>query len=473
VKRVELRKIEDARDYLLAGLMMTRTVELTPALFSNHLNWLYQVVSRDELSLPPAAVISDLGQIMIGDERSRVTLPPMQIPAWPTARAYDDFVLGKLDNDWTIERATDAIRQYEPADRPRGLSYVVHQIVKRVDITTVSLSPAIVRNMLKEKPSELMERGRELVATQIPDVLITQYGELIASFRRMAELLGPDDIAALEQRTALAELGQYVAHRQIVQLVQRLQDRLPTHAIRPTVGRRDVATKVMDENVYPVGGYSSIGTKGTIESLLHSQLAFLEPGRGPDLFAIRYVRDELFYYTRDENQFLRRRRTFVLIFDESLTRARTKDLQSPVQRIVFLLSAVVVLIRKLEDWLATDALSIELIVPENDSLSHEVELLNVLLRDSIERKSVMIRPLSSAMMRDELDRKGRQHDLHALMLGWETPRIDRDGVIGNAIQLAEAYPIWVNAHGGFRSWTDDDSETAWTELIFEILGEWI
>ena len=60
-----------------------------------------------------------------------------------------------------------------------------------------------------------------------------------------------------------------------------------------------------------------------------------------DLFDIKFLRDELLYYARDENQFLRRRRTFVVAFFPDLVQARFKDVELPCQRIVLLLALVV------------------------------------------------------------------------------------------------------------------------------------
>src|SRR5208283_2394504 len=125
-----------------------------------------------------------------------------------------------------------------------------------------------------------------------------------------AEVLGSEDIFELEHGTALVEMGQRVALRQLLVAADRLEAALPHHRVRPLAGRREVPTRVLDEDTYPVGGYSSVSTRGSIESLLHSQLAFMEKDERPDLFDIKYIRDELLYYSRDENQFLRRRRTF-------------------------------------------------------------------------------------------------------------------------------------------------------------------
>src|SRR4051795_2411852 len=174
----------------------------------------------------------------------------------------------------------------------------------------------------------------------------------------MAEVLALEDVIALEQKTALLTMGEYVAHRQVVQIANRLEEGLPRHKPRPQSGRREVPTRVLDEDTYPVGGFASISTRGTVESLLHSQLAFMEPATEPrpDLFDVKFVRDELLYYSRDENQFLRRRRSFVFALLPDLTRARFKDVELPCQRIVLVLALLLTGVRKLTEWLTADAL---------------------------------------------------------------------------------------------------------------------
>ena len=81
----------------------------------------------------------------------------------------------------------------------------------------------------------------------------------------------------------------------------------------------------------------------------------------PDLFDIKFVRDELFYYSRDENQFLRRRRAFVFVLFPDLIAARFKDPELPHQRIVMLQSAILALVRRLTEWLSTDAIRFEVL----------------------------------------------------------------------------------------------------------------
>src|SRR5205807_6320550 len=124
-----------------------------------------------------------------------------------------------------------------------------------------------------------------------------------------------------------------------------------------------VPTRILEEDMYPIGGFASISTRGSIESLLHSQLAFMETDR-PDLFDVKFLRDELLYYSRDENSFLRRRRTFVFALYPDLIPARFKDAELPYQRIVLLLALLRSTVSTLIDWLNTDSLVFEIILIE-------------------------------------------------------------------------------------------------------------
>jgi len=79
-------------------------------------------------------------------------------------------------------------------------------------------------------------------------------------------------------------------------MAARLKATLPAHRPRPRSGRREVPTRVLDEDTYPVGGFSSLSTRGTVESLLHSQLAYMEDGSGPEGFEIKGNEESKLYH---------------------------------------------------------------------------------------------------------------------------------------------------------------------------------
>lgn len=480
MKIVELRDLEDSKRFVAESLHFARAVPLTATVVKETLGCALVIVSDGE-PLLPLGFIADFRHAIFGTESSgrRAELPA--VPGWSATamRAYEDFVLGKITSDWSIERAADALRRYAPEERHRGLGYAIRQIRERAGLGGAELSPAVIRGLMAIPFDDAMQIGRAGFAEAAPHPLILeQYAEMISAFRRLPELLGPEDLVALEHRTAIAPLGQYVAHRQIVQTAAQLESRMPTQRPLPRPGRFDVPTRVSDEDRYPVGGYASIGTKGSIESMLHSQLAYFEDGPQPDLFSMKYVRDELFYYTRDENQFLRPRKTLAIRFDASLVESRVKDAQAPVQRIVLTLSAVVVLVRKLVEWLTDDALRIELHFPEANGkcpLADEKELLEILLRDDRDRGIVHIEMTRGEALTAHLEAMSRISQLHVLTAHAKhsVPAIEIEDVSFIQLSVTGPAPEWIDSTGDRHASDEDDALDAWAAASMALVQEWV
>lgn len=480
MKIVELRDLDDAKRYVAESLHFARVAPLSAPIVKDTLGYALAIASNGE-PLLPLGFIADFSLAIFGSPASgrRAELPV--VPGWSATamRTYEDFVLGKITADWSIERAADALRQYPLEDRLRGLAYAIHQIRDRAGLGGAELSPAVIRGLMAMTFDDVMQIGRTSFAASAPHPLILdQYAEMISAFRRLPELLGPEDLVALEHRTAIAPLGQYVAHRQIVQTATQLESRMPAQRPLPRPGRFDVPTRVSDEDRYPVGGYASIGTKGSIESMLHSQLAYFEDGPQPDLFSMKYVRDELFYYTRDENQFLRPRKTLAIRFDASLVDARVKDAQAPVQRIVLTLSAVVVLVRKFVEWLTDDALRIELHfsrVNGKNPLADERELLGILLRDDVERGIVRFETDQTDGGLAHLEARSRISQLHVLTVTAkpDVATLDLDDVSLLQLSVIGPTPEWIDSTGDRHVGDDDDVIDAWAAATVAILQEWV
>ena len=313
-------------------------------------------------------------------------------------RTYEDHVLGKLYADWSFGRAGDALRRYEGRDRARGLAFVLDRFRDRSGFDGVLFSPGVLKGLLEQPPEEVLQQGWESLRQDGPDELNERlYQSLIAAARRTAEVLGPDDVAAVEAGDALAEEGERLARRQVRQAAAALESALPRHRPRPPRGPRETPTRMLDDSAYPVGGFSSISTRGSVESLLHSQLAYMERDERPDLFDVKFLRDELLFYSRDENQFLRRRRTFVFALSDDLTATRFKDPELPYQRGVLLLALLTTAVKRLTEWLAADALAFEILfVGEGDAapLAAERALLQTLLREPIVNGTVRLKRVS-------------------------------------------------------------------------------
>jgi hypothetical protein len=199
----------------------------------------------------------------------------------------------------------------------------------------------------------------------------------------------------------------------------------------------------------------------------------------PDLFDMKFVRDELFYYSRDENQFLRRRRIIAFVFDTTLTETRFKDAELPVQRIVMVLSLVLTLVRKMTDWLSSDALRFELIflqTPEQTTtpLKQEMELLQLLLREPLERGSASVRLLPSADAAERfLDIESRTSQVHVLDMGLAKPRMSAESLAVTTLKIPGSRPeLWDNA-AGETDFAGEDAFDDWVAVAHRLLELWV
>ena len=235
--------------------------------------------------------MADVGHTTFGPDgevrTGRETAAAGGLPAG-LARTYEDYVLGKFYADWTFERAGDALRRYEGRDRARGLAFVINQFRERAGFAGVHLSPAIIKRLLQDPAEQVLAEGWD---SQNREGLFPLLAELYESLIAAAAHGGgawPGGSFRAGARYRPGGAGPARGPRQVLHMAQRLEAALPRHRVRPRSGRQEVPTRVLDEDTYPVGGFSSLSTRGSIESLLHSQ-ARIHGKRGP----VRPVRHQV------------------------------------------------------------------------------------------------------------------------------------------------------------------------------------
>ncbi len=124
------------------------------------------------------------------------------------------------------------------------------------EIHGVTLSPAVLEGLAEEEAETCLAEGwGSIRAEGLLPLLARQYGAIPLAMRGAGDLLGSEDVFELERGTALAEFGQRVALRQVLQAADALAGALPRHKPRVCPRRaRAVATPIVDEDTYPVGG---------------------------------------------------------------------------------------------------------------------------------------------------------------------------------------------------------------------------
>jgi vWA domain found in the FtsH ternary systems/N-terminal helical region fused to the FtsH ternary system vWA domain len=389
-----IRDLHQARRFVLQSLWWQRVLPPNAGNVRATLEWAREIATTGE-ALPPLGMIADLGHLAFGVETNRRKHnenPALALLPINLLRAYEDHVLGRIDADWAFGRAADALRRYQGRDRARGLAFLFDQFRQRCGVPGVEFSPAVLTTVCETPPEDVLSQGWTSLERDGPHPLLVElYEGVLRAVRGSTDFLGSEDLFELEHGTALSDLGERLARRQVLQAVGLLEATTSQQRVRPIARWGEVPTRILDEDTYPVGGFTSISTRGTVESLLHSQLAYMEADERPDLFDVKFLRDELLYYARDENQFLRRRRTFVFALCPDLIGTRFKDVDLPYQRGVLLLASIVLTVRRLTAWLSADALEFKIVFmieKKRDPLAAERALLHSLLPEAIANGTV-------------------------------------------------------------------------------------
>lgn len=474
---IELRDLEQARSFLIEGLWWQRIVPPDASQVAGVLEWAKEIAVSGQ-PLPPIGFVADVGNAACRIDsgasktmRSEAALPPTLL------RSYEDHVLGKFYADWTFARSGDMLRRWQGRDRARGLAFVIERFQERAGFPGVLLSPGTINTLLRAPPEELLAEGWANLQQHGPQPLLVQlYEALVVAARRTAEVLGPEDLPELESGAALQTEGPRLARRQVRRAAALLETALPSQRPRPRVESPDSPTHILDADTYPVGGYNSISNRGPVESLLHSQLAYMDDEQRPDLFDVRFLRDELLYYARDENEFLRRRRTFIVALSPDLIMARFKDRDLPYQRIVLLLAFLFSAIRKTIDWLAADALAFEVLWIRNNEqspLTMERALLESLLADRIETGVVR---MVDAMQADVVARcitASRRSLCRCVIVGAAPMELSIAKTQVTRITVAEPRPTLSDEAGNAIALPGGDPVECWSQALDELLHRWL
>jgi hypothetical protein len=197
----------------------------------------------------------------------------------------------------------------------------------------------------------------------------------------------------------------------------------------------------------------------------------------PDLFDMKFVRDELFYYSRDENQFLRRRRAFVFVLFPDLVAARFKDADLPCQRIVMLQSTILALVRKLTEWLSTDAIRFEVYFVQDGGkspLTDEAGLLKLLLREPIERGDGLVTEIASQEeLVKHLNHLSRTAQVHCLASATDPFGMEMDNVVVTELVVSGSRPEIGEGDGVVAELEGEDAFDVWQETVLRILQLWV
>lgn len=353
---------------------------------------------RPLLAAPTLAL--DLTVLLQG-ERLAPVHPSAPLPVREALRAYEDHVLARLTADRRWTRVSDGVVAAPREHKAAAIAMVVTQVLSRLGAEGgTGVSQAVVRKLASLPTAELLEQGRLALEAPEQAARVAEGLHVLAkAARRARDVLSDAEVFVVENIGALKTLSARVALTQLATAAQLVEERLPRRLRGHVFEDGDAPTSLEEDSAYPVGGFSSIATSGTLENLVTSELIYMDDDGAPrpDLFDVRFVEGELLYYARDESVAVRKRRRVVLVFDSSLSAARVLDPKATFQRLVWLLGAMTALVRKMSEWFDTEALTFELVfVKGKDApLAEELGVASLVLREFHERGQVDLREAES------------------------------------------------------------------------------
>lgn len=380
-----MRSSFDANDWACAGFAVAVSGAHRPNAFDETWNGLLAaLVERPTLGLPTAAF--DWGTLLAGQPLIPLKL---EVPATlkDAVREWEDHVLSRLigDRRWVLLQEAYAAQPVEL--RPTVAGLLVSTWAERLKLSApVTLSVSKLRALGKRGLEEVMAQGLSQVRRDGPLVaqLAQSLSQASAAARRVRELVTDAEVFLAENAASLKGLASRVALSQAAAATQALLESVPGRMKARRDNEAEAATQTEEEDAYPVGGFSSVTTRGSLENLVTSELAYMDDEERPDFFDVRFVDDSLLYYARDESFSFRKKRVVAFIFDASLKRARVVDEGQKYQRLLWVQALSTALVRRLGQWSGDEGLTFQLwFVKEGGEapLSDEAGVLWLLLRE--------------------------------------------------------------------------------------------
>ena len=358
---------------------------------------------------PPLGILVDLVHLLLvpgaridhARERAVNGLPTDDPMLRRAVASVFDVLLSPLAMHPATNEIRDALARHEGAIAIEGAGALAAEIALRAPAANREpLRAAVIRKALGRSAREVAAKGTEALADPIvARDIAASYEAIAVAARRSPSVVGASDIVVAEGAPHLRNRAARVALRHVADAASEIGKHVPNAIARRRQRVGDFATRQNDESSYPMGGFASMSSSGSLENVVTSELAFATNGDiSEDLFAVRWAIGELLYYTRDEAVARRRRVSVWIVLGADLATARVKDEDSRWQRLVLTLGAISVFVQRTMHLLRNEALTIRVATPPSGELGEEHALLRVVLASAIASKHVeLVERTSSAL----------------------------------------------------------------------------
>jgi hypothetical protein len=313
-------------------------------------------MTADGLSGPPIGVIHLLA-ILLEDR-----LIPPEEPLLPifidTYRRCVHELLRPLAAQHSTSALQDELALLPASTRYRAMGTAIGQWSARLGLH--ALQPR--RALDQYQPVELLAAGEKgFLDDEIIGQLNHRWARFLDKCRASTIAFNRSDLLVVRHYSALNTHAKRYSFARANELAQRLGDRVHP-LIKPRIRERgETSTQLPDPSNYPIGGYSGLTNRGSLENLLSSELVYLDKTEAVDWFTVRQLNQELLYYTRDEATSVREDRCIALLFPADLGELREYDEEFQCRRGLAALASIISLVESLPRYLGATNLTLRLI----------------------------------------------------------------------------------------------------------------
>ena len=285
--------------------------------------------------------------------------------------SYRDRVIGRLVSDRHCIAIRNQLAAQPKSQQIRSLAWLLAQWHEEGLWQGKPLVPGQIASLKSQSGTSLEARAIALWESDSPekhDPFLDLVRRTCDHFTQSQVFHQKHHLKALESGHSGLQLAQYTALRQIQKARENLFPALFWDISNDPAARQEIEQRHVMEDEFPIGGYSSISNRGRFESLLPSQLAFWdEPIGVTDLFTWKYTRDELWYYSRDENAIRKPPLEVAIIIRPGVSEAHNFDREIGFQSLTVLMATVLEAISLLETHRENQALKIRWVFQEESS----------------------------------------------------------------------------------------------------------
>ena len=381
------------------------------------------------LPVPWLGFLSDLVTWAQGNPLHRQSITPSlkSHAVQKSLQGYRNRVIGLLTSDRNCLSLRKELASQSQGQQVRSLAWLMAQWHEASLWEGKTLVPGQIASLKSQTASSLEAKAISLWDSASVELLQNMIDMILGTsdrFTNSRSVYQKHYLQALETGHSSLQLAQYTGLRQIQKARESLFTSLYWEIAHDPAARQEIDNRHVLDDEFPIGGYSSISNKGRFESLLPSQLALWdEPVGETDLFTWKYTRDELWYYSRDENAIRKPPLEVAILLWPGISEARTYDREIGFQSLTVLLATLLEAISLVESHRESHALKIRWIFQEetsnpsggiNNGQSQLKGLLRVLLGTRILQEQHAVESLSRGDIEALLQPPRKNGDFRAI-----------------------------------------------------------